>query len=293
MPLPNYIESGFRIGHGDQPRRLGNGFFSRRNLLARAGENDYRPGQWRYSIFGNPYRPEVYWGFKNAIKGMGEACRYFDTPVTGGNVSFYNESPNNAVYPTPVIGMLGLIEDLNHITTSNFKHANDLVYLLGEDFEEVGGSEYLKVTNDLVVGDSPKIDLKVEKALHETLLEVIRKGLINSAHDISEGGIITSLAESCIGDVENPIGVEVNIPVKSRLDYSLFSESQSRVIVSVSPNNQDIFEAELKNHTTPFTVLGKTTESGFSINGKISVSLDSLIDIYYNTISKKMELEKS
>jgi len=173
--------------------------------------------------FGNPYKPDVYWGFKNSIEGMGEACRFFDTPVTGGNVSFYNESPNNAVYPTPVIGMLGVIEDLKHITTSNFKNAGDLIYLLGEDYEEVGGSEYLKEIHDLVVGDSPKIDLRVEKELHNTLLEAIRKGLINSAHDISEGGIITSLAESCIGDQENPVGAEVNIPIKSRLDFTLFS----------------------------------------------------------------------
>ncbi len=240
--------------------------------------------------FGNPYKPEVYWGFKNAIEGMGEACRYFDTPVTGGNVSFYNESPNNAVYPTPVIGMLGLIEDLEHVTTSNFKQADDLVYLLGEDFEEVGGSEYLKVTHDLVVGDSPKIDLKTEKELHKTILDVIRKGLINSAHDISEGGIVTALAESCIGDVETPIGVEVEIPVKSRLDYSLFSESQSRVIVSVPPENSDTFETELNKHSTPYKFIGKTMAVGFNINSLISVSLDSLIDVYYNTLSKKMQL---
>lgn len=240
--------------------------------------------------FGNPYRPEVYWGFKNAIEGMGEACRYFDTPVTGGNVSFYNESPNNAVYPTPVIGMLGLIEDLEHVTTSNFKQVDDLVYLLGEDFEEVGGSEYLKATHDLVVGDSPKIDLKTEKELHKTILDVIRKGLINSAHDISEGGIVTALAESCIGDVENPIGVEVEVPVKSRLDYSLFSESQSRVIVSVPSENRETFETELKKHLTPYKLIGKTISTGFSVNSLISVSLDSLIDVYYNTISKKMDV---
>ncbi|NOX66874.1 MAG: phosphoribosylformylglycinamidine synthase subunit PurL, partial [Chlorobi bacterium] len=240
--------------------------------------------------FGNPYKPDVYWGFKNSIEGMGEACRFLDTPVTGGNVSFYNESPNNAVYPTPVIGMLGLIEDLKHITTSNFKNAGDLIYLLGEDLEEVGGSEYLKEIHDLVVGDSPKIDLNVEKELHSTLLDAIRKGLINSAHDISEGGIITSLAESCIGDQENPIGAEVDIPVKTRLDFTLFSESQSRVIVSVSPSHKEEFEKIAGEHSTPITLIGKTTEKDLKINDEITISLETLIDIYYNTISRKMNV---
>lgn len=240
--------------------------------------------------FGNPYKPDVYWGFKNSIEGMGEACRFFDTPVTGGNVSFYNESPDNAVYPTPVIGMLGLIEDLKHITTSNFKNAGDLVYLLGEDLEEVGGSEYLKEVHDLVVGNSPKIDLNVEKELHSTLLDAIRNSLINSAHDISEGGIITSLAESCIGDQENPIGAEVDIPVKTRLDFTLFSESQSRVIVSVSPSHKEEFEKITGEHSTPITLIGKTTEKDLKINDEITISLETLIDIYYNTISRKMNV---
>ncbi len=113
--------------------------------------------------FGNPYKPEVYWQFTEAIEGMGEACRFFDTPVTGGNVSFYNESPNVAVYPTPTIGMVGLIEDVKNVTTSNFKNDDDLIYLLGEDFEELGGSEYLKVIHNKVTGESPKLNLEVEK----------------------------------------------------------------------------------------------------------------------------------
>ena len=240
--------------------------------------------------FGNPYKPDVYWGFKNAIEGMGEACRFFDTPVTGGNVSFYNESPDNAVYPTPVIGMLGLVEDLKHITTANFKNTGDLVYLLGDDNEEVGGSEYIKEIHDLVVGDSPKVDLKVEKELHSTLLDAIRSGMINSAHDISEGGIITAIAESCIGDKENPIGVEVNIPIKTRLDFALFSESQSRVIVSVSPTQKDEFEKIVSKHSTPIALIGTTTEKDLKINDEITISLETLVDIYYNTISRKMDV---
>ena len=148
--------------------------------------------------FGNPYKPEIYWQFAEAIAGMGEACRFFDTPVTGGNVSFYNESPDRAVYPTPTIGMIGLVEDLSHITTSYFKNEGDLIYVLGEDKEELGGSEYLKVIHKKVEGNSPQINLSTEKKIQDTVLELIRRGLINSAHDISEGGIVCALAECCI-----------------------------------------------------------------------------------------------
>src|SRR5690606_12207501 len=135
--------------------------------------------------FGNPYKPEMYWQFAQAIEGMGEACRFFETPVTGGNVSFYNESPNAAVYPTPTIGMVGLIENLEHITTSYFKNENDLIFILGEDKEELGGSEFLKIIHKKVAGNSPQIDLNTEKKLHDTILKLIESKLINSAHDIS------------------------------------------------------------------------------------------------------------
>ena len=165
--------------------------------------------------FGNPYKPEVYWQFAQAIAGMGEACRHFDTPVTGGNVSFYNESPETAVYPTPTIGMVGLVEDLKHITTSYFKDEGDVIYLLGEDKEELGGSEYAKVVHNKVAGESPTINLNEEKKLQDTLLNLIRKGLIKSAHDISEGGIVSALAECCIINQERQIGCEVEIPIKS------------------------------------------------------------------------------
>jgi phosphoribosylformylglycinamidine synthase subunit PurL len=170
--------------------------------------------------FGNPYKPEMYWQFAKAIEGMGEACRHFDTPVTGGNVSFYNESPNSAVYPTPTIGMVGLIEDLSHITTSYFKEKDDLIYLIGEDFEELGGSEYLKVIHNKTAGDSPKLDLQTEKKLHDSILTLIRSGIIRSAHDVSEGGIVSSLAECCIIDEQHMVGAEVKIPIKARKDFS-------------------------------------------------------------------------
>ncbi len=240
--------------------------------------------------FGNPYKPEMYWTFKKAVEGMGEACRYFDTPVTGGNVSFYNESPDAAVYPTPVIGMVGLIENLENVTTSFFKKDGDLIYLLGEDFEEIGGSEYLKVIHNKVTGDSPKINLEIENELHNSLLELIRNGLINSAHDISEGGVAIALAESCVGDRENKIGAAVTIPVKTRTDFSLFSETQSRVLVSVSPEKKDDFESLMINKNTVFNCIGATGGSNLSINDQFVFELEMLEDIYFNTISKKMNV---
>jgi phosphoribosylformylglycinamidine synthase len=234
--------------------------------------------------FGNPYKPEVYWQFKEAIEGMGEACRFFDTPVTGGNVSFYNESPDAAVYPTPTIGMVGLIEDLKYITTSYFKDNNDLIYILGEDYEELGGCEYLKAIHKKVTGESPKLDLQREKKLQDAVLSLIKKGLIKSAHDVSEGGIVCALAECCIINDEKQIGAEVNIPVKTREDFSFFSESQSRIIVSVSKENQSTFEKFLNNKKQSYYLIGKTGGENFVVNDKISIKIAGLSDVYFNTI---------
>ena len=233
--------------------------------------------------FGNPYKPEIYWQFAEAIAGMGEACRFFDTPVTGGNVSFYNESPDRAVYPTPTIGMLGLVEDLSHITTSFFKNEGDLIYVLGEDKEELGGSEYLKVIHKKVEGNSPQIDLSIEKKLQDTILELIRKNLINSAHDISEGGIVCALAECCIINEEKKLGAEVTIPFKSRKDFSYFSESQSRILVSVSKNKKDEFEKVLHSSIQSFNLIGKVGGSSLKINNDINVDALRILQISIST----------
>jgi len=242
--------------------------------------------------FGNPYKHDNYWQFAEAIAGMGEACRYFDTPVTGGNVSFYNESPQTAVYPTPVIGMVGLVEDLNHITTSYFKNDGDLIYLLGDDNEELGGSEYLKVIHNKVAGDSPKINLDAEKKLHDSLLQLIKKGFINSAHDISEGGIISALAECCIIDEENMLGCEVEIPVGSRKDFTLFSESQSRVIISVSTGKQNEIENVLNSCRQSFKMIGKVRGQKLIFKSMFEIELKELSDIYYKTIPRIMGSEE-
>jgi phosphoribosylformylglycinamidine synthase II len=249
--------------------------------------------------FGNPYKPEIYWQFAEAIAGMGEACRFFDTPVTGGNVSFYNESPDRAVYPTPTIGMLGLVEDLSHVTTSYFKNEGDLIYILGEDKEELGGSEYLKVIHKKVEGNCPQLDLQVEKRLQDVVLALIRKKLINSAHDVSEGGIVCALAECCINNEEKMFGAEVKIPTKLRKDFSYFSETQSRIIVSISKENKDEFEKFLHSSNLPagqagqpFIQSGEVGGSTLKINDDINLSVNDLAEFYYNTIPRIMSGER-
>ncbi len=238
--------------------------------------------------FGNPYKPEMYWLFKESIAGMKEACEFFDTPVTGGNVSFYNESPDRAVYPTPVIGMVGIIKDLQNVTSCYFKNEGDLIFVLGEDFEELGGSEYLKVVHNLVKGDSPKIDLETEKKLQHCLLEMIDNKLVNSAHDISEGGILASLAECCIVNEENQIGCNVKIPVKTRKDFSYFSESQSRIIISVPPESEQEVYRIAEKLNVPVQKIGITGGNLFTVNTNINLSLEKLSDIYFNTIARIM-----
>lgn len=241
--------------------------------------------------FGNPYKPEIYWTFKEAINGMGEACRFFNTPVTGGNVSFYNESPDAAVFPTPVIGMVGIIEDYNNVVTSVFKNEDDLIYVLGEDYEEIGGSEFLKVIHNLVTGAIPKIDLQTEKDLHTLLLNLIDKKFIKSAHDVSEGGVISAIAESCIMNENNQLGAHVHIPIKTREDFSFFSESQSRIVISISPEDKEEVEEILSKGFTPFHLLGSVIKDELKINDQYNFDLKVLSAAYFNTISDKMNVK--
>jgi phosphoribosylformylglycinamidine synthase subunit PurL len=186
--------------------------------------------------FGNPTRPEVFYQFREAVAGIGEACRALGTPVTGGNVSLYNESPGRAVYPTPVIGMVGLIDDLAHITRATFQRDDDAVLLLGEMRSELGGSEYLATIHDEVLGAPPACDLNREKAVIEALLESIRAGLVSSAHDCSDGGLGIALAECCIADRENAGGADIDLSAWQDIPNRaiLFGETQARIVVSTS-----------------------------------------------------------
>ncbi len=239
--------------------------------------------------FGNPYKPEIYWTFTEAVAGIGDACRVFETPVTGGNVSFYNESPNTAVYPTPVIGMVGLVENLENITTAEFKQPGDVIYQIGEDFEELGGSEYLYSYFDLVEGDTPEIDLKKEKGIQRFLLKAISRRLIRSAHDVSDGGVAVALAECCIINEEKPVGAKIDLPVKTRADFSLFSESQSRIIVTVSENKAVDFEKLAMEQKVNIAKLGITGGNRLKINGLIDISVERLKDLYFGSIPQKMQ----
>jgi len=241
--------------------------------------------------FGNPYKPEMFYLFKKAVAGMGEACRVLNTPVTGGNVSFYNESPNSAVYPTPVIGMVGLIEDIKHVTQAYFKQEGHLIYLIGDTKPEIGGSEFLKEYYGIVSGDCPSLDLVIEKNTQQTLLTAIRKGWIESAHDLSDGGLAVALAECCIINKSNPIGAQISIPdIQMRPEWFLFSESQSRIVISVKSENKKHVENQFANQSIPIALIGKTGGKYFKINDWISVSLKDLNEIYYQTIPKQIEL---
>ena len=238
--------------------------------------------------FGNPYDPEVYWTFTECVAGMSEACRTFKTPVTGGNVSFYNEDPQRIVYPTPVIGMIGLIEDLKNVTTMWFKDEGDLIILLGENREELGASEYLKVTHNLVKGETPELDLQKEKKIQDACLEMIRTGLIKSAHDCSEGGIAAALAESCISSL-NLLGAKIRMDDKIRADALLFGETQSRIIVTVKPEYRSDLEKIAHKHQIPFSMLGKVEGHNLNIEGLIDLPVSKLALVYDSAIDRIME----
>ncbi len=240
--------------------------------------------------FGNPYKPEMYWQFKESVAGMGEACLALATPVTGGNVSFYNEHPGGAVYPTPTIGMLGLMDDIRHTTTSWFKNEGDMIYLLGSHGSEIGGSEYLKVIHGLVTGDVPQLDLNLEKKLHDLVLEAIAAGLVRSAHDISDGGLAVALAECCLQDQEGrAIGATVELRESGRPDFALFGETQSRVVLSADVNSGDELSALAARHGVGITRIGKVGGHSLIINDVIQLPVAEIERIYRSAIPDIMK----
>lgn len=239
--------------------------------------------------FGNPYKPEIYFGFSEAVAGMGEACKIFDTPVTGGNVSFYNEDPKRAVFPTPTIGMVGLIEDINHITTQWFKNDGDAILLIGKNNEHLGASEYLHTIYKINKGSVPPLDLNKEKAMQEALLGVIQNGLVNSAHDVSDGGLAVSLAECSISNKETPIGASIELNDKIRTDCLLFGETQSRVIISCSPDNVPKIQDVFKNAGINCKQIGTVGGDRFKINDLIDLSLKDLSHAFFDAMPEFME----
>ncbi|PTQ96850.1 phosphoribosylformylglycinamidine synthase subunit II [Mucilaginibacter yixingensis] len=210
--------------------------------------------------FGNPYIPEVYWQFVSAIKGMSEACTKFETPVTGGNVSFYNQSSDGgSVFPTPTIGMLGVMDNLDNLMTLDFKSPGDLIYLVGESQNDIASSQYLASYHKILAAPAPYFDIDKEYATHQVIKQLIQHKVIQSAHDVADGGLYVALVEAAM---PNGLGFEVNTDDNFRKDAFLFGEAQGRIVVSVAPEDQERFVELMATSETEFTLLGNTTELG-------------------------------
>lgn len=245
--------------------------------------------------FGNPMKEEIFWQFKNCVEGVAQACREFNTPVTGGNVSFYNENPVGAVDPTPVVGMVGLIEKESHVTTAGFKDCGDTIILLGHIESSIGASEYLAKIHNIKGGAIPEFDINLEKRVQEFCLDLIKGGIVKSAHDISEGGLAVCVAESCIIGSENgkSLGAEIELPVSDeRLDGILFGERQSRIVISVNPHNANKIIREALNADIPAYAIGKVVPDCIRITYKnktvINESVNDLASVWNNEIVKMM-----
>jgi phosphoribosylformylglycinamidine synthase len=221
--------------------------------------------------FGNPEKPEIFWQIEKAADGISDACRTLNTPVIGGNVSLYNETNGTAIYPTPVIGMVGLVEDIDHVTTQSFKAAGDLIYLVGETKDEFGGSELQKMAYGKIFGKAPELDLEKEEKVQAQILKAIRSGLLASAHDVAEGGLAVAAAESLIGSK----GLGANVKVSGNTTSAIFSESQSRFLLSVKKENQEEFErlvdAKLIGEVTEAPVLSISNEEGLVLAEQVEV----------------------
>src|SRR5438552_1879256 len=242
--------------------------------------------------FGNPYKPENFWQLREAVEGIAEACRAFGTPVTGGNVSLYNESPAGVVDPTPTIAMVGLIDDEKYITTQWFKNEGDIIILIGEIGNELGGSRFLKICHGCEEGPPPRVDLELEIKVQDAVRDLIRKGLVKSAHDCSEGGLGVALAESCFNP-EKLFGAEINLEAGDTAAATLlFNESQSRIVISVVPADLKKTMTILRASSVPFEQLGKVCrdELRIGINGEtFRWPIADLYDGWFNAIRHVVE----
>ena len=210
--------------------------------------------------FGNPYIPEVFWQFVSAIKGMGEACTKFGTPVTGGNVSFYNQSSDDGpVFPTPTIGMLGVLDDIDNMMTADFKQPDDLIYLIGESVNDIASSQYLSSYHKIKKSPAPYFDMDKEYEMHQIVKELILHKVIQSAHDVADGGLYINLLESSL---PNGLGFNISSDSEIRKDAFLFGEAQGRVVVSVAPADEERFVEMMATSETPFSLLGTVSHQG-------------------------------
>jgi phosphoribosylformylglycinamidine synthase subunit PurL len=244
--------------------------------------------------FGNPKKPEVYHQLREAVAGMKEACEVLGTPVTGGNVSLYNENPTGAVYPTPVIGMVGLVESLAHVTRSAFTTDGDAIILLGDNTDELGGSEYLQRIHNEVIGPPPRVDLAAEKALIDALLEAIRAGTVRSAHDVSDGGLAVAIAECMMMERGRPVGAQVDLSAWKALPLRalLFGEAQGRVVLS-TPDAAAVLAIAARRGVKA-TAIGTVRAASGLLEmtvgpRKFRASVGSLADAYHEAIPRIMQ----
>jgi phosphoribosylformylglycinamidine synthase len=237
--------------------------------------------------FGNPYVPEVYWQFVEAVQGMGEACRRFSTPVTGGNVSFYNQSSDDGpVFPTPTIGMLGLMENPAHRMTLDFKNEGDMIYLVGPSTNDIASSEYLYSYKGIKASPAPDFDFETEWRVQEGIKTMIRNGWLQSAHDVSDGGLFVALAESAMMGNK---GFTIGIDTRHRTDSFLFGESQSRVVISISPEQHQHVKGYLEDSIIPFRHLGTVTADGFVIDDTRILTTAEAKELYDNALGEIMK----
>ena len=254
--------------------------------------------------FGNPYKPEVYFQFRESVKGMGEACRAFNTPVTGGNVSFYNETfiggVRTAIYPTPTIGMIGLLDDIDNLVVSTFTHAGDLILLAGNPTLSLDGSEYLVMQYGTPGQDAPSIDLEHEANLQQLLVTLAERKLLHSAHDISDGGLFVALAEKAIMNAEAPLGFTVDLENAEdspfRIQQQLFSEAQERVVISISPDKRREVMDTAAKHNVPICAIGQVIEKevAIALNGNkiLAFTIDDLNNAYYHSLEQALHLDE-
>ncbi len=214
--------------------------------------------------FGNPYIPEVYWQFVSAIKGMGDACRKFETPVTGGNVSFYNQSADGgSVFPTPTIGMLGVMDDVENIMTADFKQPGDLIYLIGESVNDIASSQYLASWHKILKAPAPHFDIDQEYEVQQAIKGLIQHRVIESAHDVADGGLYIALLES---SMPNGLGFDIETDDEIRKDAFLFGEAQSRVVVTVAPEEQERFIEFMATSDVEFSLLGAVNNGSLTVD---------------------------
>jgi phosphoribosylformylglycinamidine synthase len=240
--------------------------------------------------FGNPYNPEVYWQFVEAVKGMGEACRKFNTPVTGGNVSFYNQvtidNKTEPVFPTPTIGMLGLLRDKNYHMTLAFKEKGDMIYLIGESVNDISSSEYLFSWHKIKKSPPPVFDLDVEFLIQDGVKGLIRNHLIRSAHDVSDGGLFITLVESAM---PRDLGFDITCPAEIRRDAFLFGEAQSRIVVSVTQSRETEFIDFMIERKIPFSALGHVTKGELRVDDLSFGFVTDVKKVFHTALEKIIE----